>query len=327
MLFVNNRDTTDPHLNLALEEFLLRHAKTTEPLLFLYINEPAVIIGRNQNVLQEADPVFLKKMNIHLVRRLSGGGTVYHDLNNLNYSFISQGQQDLHQFARVIEPIIRVLRDLGVDAELRGRSDIVVGEKKISGNAQYASRGRMFTHGTLLFDSNIAELNKAIKPRHVQIESKAVQSVRSSVCNIGELLPGELTIADLKRAILIGIFGPGTIPTFKLTVEDWDRVKQIAVERYMSWDWNIGRSPRFTLLKREQYANGTIEVRIEVYKGAINSISVSGDFFIGQETARLEKRLTGIRYDPDALLAALRDGENESFFVGLGKEAFVDLLY
>ena len=248
MLFVDNNDTMDPRLNLALEEFLLRHAKTAEPLLLLYINEPAVIIGRNQNVLQEADPPFLKKRNIHLVRRLSGGGTVYHDLDNLNYSFITQGQQDLHQFARVTEPIIRVLHDLGVDAELRGRSDIVVKGKKISGNAQYASRGRMFTHGTLLFDSNIAELSKAIKPRHVQIESRAVQSVHSSVCNIRELLPEELTIADLKRAILIGIFGPGTIPTLKLTVEDWDRVKQINAERYLSWDWNIGRSPRFTLL-------------------------------------------------------------------------------
>jgi lipoate-protein ligase A len=327
MLFVDNRDTTDPRLNLALEEFLLRQAKMAEPLLFLYINEPAVIIGRNQNVLQEADPAFLKKRNIHLVRRLSGGGTVYHDLDNLNYSFITQGQQDLHQFANVTEPIIRVLRDLGVDAELRGRSDIVVGGKKVSGNAQYASRGRMFTHGTLLFDSNIAELSRAIEPRHVQIESKAVQSVRSSVCNIRELLPGEFSIADLKRAILIEVFGPGKIPTLKLTGEDWDQVKQIAVERYMSWDWNIGRSPRFTLSNSGECGNGTAEVRVEVNRGFIGSIAVAGDCFNGQEIARLEKQLTGVRYDPEDLLAALRDGENEGFLAGFSKEAFVDLLY
>ena len=327
MLFVDNRGKTDPRLNLALEEFLLRHAKTAEPLLLLYINEPAVIIGRNQNVLQETDPPFLNKRNIHLVRRLSGGGAVYQDLDNLNYSFITQGQQDLHQFARVTEPIIRVLRDLGVDAELRGRSDIVVGEKKISGNAQYASRGRMFTHGTLLFDSNIAELSEALKPRHAQIESRAVQSVRSSVCNIRELLPGELTIAGLKSAILTGIFGPGTIPTFELTVEDWNQVRQISAERYMSWDWNTGRSPRFELMKSEQHANGLVEVRIEVKKGSINSVAISGDCFNGQEIARLEKQLTGVRYDPDRLLAALGDGENELFFANFSKEKFVDLLY
>ncbi len=327
MLFVDNHGTTDPRLNLALEEFLLRHAKTAEPLLLLYLNEPSVIVGRNQNVLQETDPAFLKKRNIFLVRRLSGGGTVYHDLDNLNYSFINQGQRDLHQFARVTEPIIRVLRDMGVDAELRGRSDIVVGEKKISGNAQYANRGRMFTHGTLLFDSNIAELSEALKPRHTQIESRAVRSVRSSVCNIRELLPEELTIAHLKREILIGIFGPGTIPTLKLTAEDWDRVKQINAERYMSWDWNIGRSPRFNLSKSKQYANGTVEVRVEVYKGFIDRFAVSGDCFNGQEIARLEKKLTGVRYDPDDLLAALGDGENELFSAGISKKEFVDLLY
>ena len=327
MLFVDNHDTTDPRLNLALEEFLLRHAQTAEPLLLLYINEPSVIIGRNQNVWQETDPAFIKNTNIYLVRRLSGGGTVYHDLGNLNYSFITQGQQDLHKFERVTEPIIRVLRNLGVDAEMRGRSDIVIDNQKISGNAQYASRGRMFSHGTLLFDSNIADLRKAIKPRQIEIESKAVQSVRSSVGNIRELLPGALTIAGFKRAILNGIFGPGKIPTLELTEEDWKQVKQIAVERYMSWEWNIGRSPRFKVLKSEQYPKGAVEIQAEVEKGLIKNIVVSADYFSGQDIAHLEKLLTGVRYSPDHLLAALHSGENELFSADFSAEEFVDLLY
>ncbi len=327
MLFVDNHNTTDPRLNLALEEFLLRHVQTAEPLFLLYINEPSVIIGRNQNVWQELDPAFIKKRDIHLVRRLSGGGTVYHDLGNLNYSFISQGQRDLHKFSRVTEPIIRALRDLGLDAELRGRSDIVVGGEKISGNAQYASRGRMFSHGTLLFDSNIAELQQAIRPRQRQMESKAVQSVRSSVCNIRELLPGELRVADLWQAILIAIFGPGRIPTHELTAEDWEQIEKIAAERYMSWEWNIGRSPRFTILRSAQYQKGTAEAQVKVMRGEIEQLVLSGDYFKGSDIARLEEQLNGVRYDPDDILAALGVVENESFFTAISKEEFVDLLY
>ena len=327
MLFVDNRHTTDPRFNLALEEFLLRHASTDEPLLLLTINEPSVIIGRNQNVWEELDPVAIRKRNIHLVRRLSGGGTVYHDLGNLNYSFITQGQRDLHKFERVTKPIINALRDLGVEAELRGRSDIVVQGKKISGNAQYASRGRMFSHGTLLFDSNLAALNQAIKPRQATIESKAVQSIRSSVCNLKELLPAGMSITDLRRAILAEIFGHGEIQTFGLTGEDWDQIEQIAAERYMSWDWNIGRSPRFTLVRSQQYSAGTVEVRLEVEKGAIKRLTIAGDYCRGRESSRLEKQLAGVRYDADDLLVALQNLENESFFAELRKEEFVDLLY
>ena len=210
-----------------MEEFLLRHVQTPDPLFLLYVNEPAVIIGRNQNVWEELDPAYIRKRGIHLVRRLSGGGTVYHDLGNLNYSFITPGQQDLHKFERVTAPIIRVLRDLGLAAELRGRSDIVIGGKKISGNAQYASRGRMFSHGTLLFASNLANLQGAISPRQAQIASKAVQSVRSEVCNMRELLPAGMTIADLRQALLRGIFGPGRKPTLALTAEDWQQIEAI----------------------------------------------------------------------------------------------------
>jgi lipoate-protein ligase A len=318
---------TDPRLNLALEEFLLRHVRIAEPLLLFYINEPSVIIGRNQNTLEEIDPEYVKANDIHLVRRMSGGGAVYHDLGNLNFSFITEGQEDLHNFARFTDPVIRVLRELGIDAQLRGRSDIFAAGKKISGNAQYATRGRMFSHGTLLFDTNIAAMLKAINPRRVKIESKAVQSVRNYVSNIRELLPEDMTITELKQAILAGTFGGNQIPTHELSEEDWDHVRRISADRYGTWEWNVGRSPRFNVQKSERFAAGKVDARIDVDKGLIQSIKIYGDFAGKQEIAELEARLIGVRYDPDILAETLQDSNIQHYIGGLTREQFLKMIY
>lgn len=327
MRFVDNRELTDPRLNLALEEFLLRHVRIAEPLLLFYINEPSVIIGRNQNTLEEIDPEYVKTNDIHLVRRMSGGGAVYHDLGNLNFSFITEGQEDLHNFARFTDPVIRVLRELGIDAQLRGRSDIFAAGKKISGNAQYATGGRMFSHGTLLFDTNIAAMLKAINPRRVKIESKAVQSVRNYVSNIRELLPEDMTITELKQAILAGTFGGNQIPTHELSEEDWDHVRRISADRYGTWEWNVGRSPRFNVQKSERFAVGKVDARIDVDKGLIQSIKIYGDFAGKQEIAELEARLIGVRYDPDVLAETLQDSNIQHYIGGLTREQFLEMIY
>ncbi|NCF66045.1 MAG: lipoate--protein ligase [Chloroflexi bacterium] len=327
MLFVDNQEVNDPRQNLALEEFLLRHVRITEPLLLFYINEPSVIIGRNQNTLEEIDPFYVRANDIHLVRRLSGGGAVYHDLGNLNFSFITQGREDLHNFARFTDPVIRVLRELGVDAELRGRSDIFVDGRKISGNAQYASRGRMFSHGTLLFDSDIAQMLKAINPRQLKIESKAVQSVRSFVSNIRELLPEDMTIVELKQAILASTFGRNKIPTYELSDGDKDRIRQISEDRYGTWDWNVGRSPRFNVQKSERFPVGKVDARIDVDHGYIRSIKIYGDFTGKLEIAELETQLIGVRYDADVLAEAMRGLDIQHYIGGLSQEQFLELLY
>lgn len=242
MQYVHNEDIHDPHINLAIEEFLLRNISSEQPVLLFYINEPSVIIGRNQNTLEEIDPAYIKEKGIHVVRRLSGGGAVYHDLGNLNFSFITQARQDLHNFAKFTEPVIGALQRLGIAAELRGKSDIFVGDKKISGNAQYVTNTGMFSHGTLLFDTNIQEMLKALNPRQVKVKSKAVQSVRNFVTNIRELLPPEtaatFTIYDLKQAILDEIYGRQGISVYQLTEEDWTSVHRIAAERYQRGQWN-----------------------------------------------------------------------------------------
>ncbi len=327
MLFVDNKGITDPRLNLAFEEYLLRHVEETEPLLLFYINEPSVIIGRNQNTIEEIDPDYVNAHGIHVVRRLSGGGAVYHDLGNLNFSFVTPGKDDLHNFAKFTEPVVACLRSLGLAAEMRGRSDIFVEGRKISGNAQYATSTRMFSHGTLLFDTDLGEMLRAINPRRTAIESKAVHSVRSVVANIREMLPHDMTIHDLKAAILREIFGGGSIPELELDDEAWQRIDKISASRYALWNWNYGRSPQFNVRKSARLPAGKVDARIEVEEGRIQSIRVFGDFSGRQDVAGLETHLMGVPYDRERLTAALADVDLDAYFGRMDASTFIDLLY
>ncbi len=328
MLFVDNNGVTDPRVNLAIEEYVLRHVSTEEPILLFYINEPSVIIGRNQNTLEEIDTDFVRANNIHVVRRLSGGGAVYHDLGNLNFSFMSNGRDHLHNFSRFTEPVARALRALGVDAELRGKSDIYAAGKKISGNAQYATSNRMFSHGTLLFDSHLETLLKALNPRQLEITSNAVQSIRAFVVNIRELLPVDMDIHQLKEALLQEIFGGISVSTYELTPADWEKINEISASRYQTWEWNVGRSPRFNVRKQDRFEGvGKIDMRIEVHKGLIEQLTIFGDFAGLQPVAELEQRLVGTRYDPDALAAVLEPVDISGYFGSLEKDAFLRLMY
>jgi lipoate-protein ligase A len=318
---------TDPRLNLAFEEYLLRRSDQKEPLLLFYVNEPSVIIGRNQNTIEEIDPDYVAAHGIHVVRRLSGGGAVYHDLGNLNFSFVTDGKEDLHNFAKFIDPVVKALRALGVAAEARGRSDIFVEGRKISGNAQYATATRMFSHGTLLFDTDVGEMLRAINPRRVKIESKAVQSVRSAVANIRELLPRDMTIDDLKAALLRGLFGDSPCPALELTAEDWAEIEAIAQMRYNLWDWNFGRSPQFNVQKSARLPAGKVDARIDVDAGRIQSIRLFGDFSGRQDVAELEAHLVGVPYDRARLTAAMADVDLDSYFGRMDVATFIDLLY
>lgn len=327
MLYVDNDNITDPRVNLALEEHLLRNVQSTEPMLLFYINEPSVIIGRNQNTIEEIDPKYVDRRAIHVVRRLSGGGAVYHDLGNLNFSFITPGREDLHNFAQFTSPVIQVLGELGVDAELRGKSDIFAAGKKISGNAQYATAGRMFSHGTLLFDTDIREMLRALNPRLTKIESNAVQSVRNFVTNIRELSPSDMNVAELKQALLRGIFGTDDVPTYQLGDSDWEKIREISANRYGTWEWNYGHSPNFNIQKSNRFSVGVIDARMDVEKGIIQGIRIFGDFTGKRDVIEVEKQLVGTRYDPVALARVVADIDLRLYFGELEKPAFINLLY
>jgi lipoate---protein ligase len=300
MFYADNQQITDPHLNLALEEYLLRHVAVDEAILLFYVNAPSVIVGRNQNIWEEIDPDYVRAHEVEIVRRLSGGGAVYHDLGNLNYSFITNGSRDLHNFHRFTGPVIKVLNDLGVPAEAHGRSDIYAAGKKISGNAQYLARNRMVSHGTILFDSDLEALLHALNPRQRVIESSAVQSIRARVTNIHDWLP-EWDITQLRAALLAGIFAPQPVRQLALTAVDWSHIQRIRAERYLDWQWTYGRSPRFTVQKRPFGPDGLC-VTVTVDKGRVAGLTVTG----AETTAvDLQTRLLGIRYTPADLAEAL----------------------
>src|SRR5699024_4922181 len=207
MKFIDNKGITDPYINLALEEYVLRNFGEKDSFLLFYINEPSIIVGKNQNSIEEINTEYVEANNIKVVRRLSGGGAVYHDEGNLNFSFITKDDGDsFHNFAKFTEPVVRALNEIGVPAELIGRNDLQIEGRKFSGNAQFSTKGRMFSHGTLMLDSEIEHVVSALNVRKEKIESKGIKSIRSRVANISEYLEAPLSMEDFKALILKSIF-------------------------------------------------------------------------------------------------------------------------
>lgn len=331
MLFIDNKGITDPTLNLAIEEYALRKLPMTDSYLLFYINEPSIIIGKNQNTIEEINAEYVKENKLHVVRRLSGGGAVYHDLGNLNFSFITADDgESFHNFRKFTEPVIATLRQLGVDAELTGRNDIQVGERKISGNAQFATKGRMFSHGTLLFNSEMEHVASALKVKPLKVASKSTKSVRARVANISEFLTESMTITAFRARILQHIMelsGSDAVSEYKLTDEDWAGIHQLADERYRNWDWNYGRSPKFNLRSGVKFPVGIIEALLDVEQGRIAGLKLYGDFFGVKDVSELEELLTGVRYEESAVAAALEGIDLTGYFGKLDQADFVRLLF
>lgn len=331
MKFIDNKGITDPKVNLALEEYILNNFGETDTYLLFYINQPSIIIGRNQNTIEEINTEFVEENDIKVVRRLSGGGAVYHDLENLNFSFITKDDGDsFHNFAKFTQPLVDVLNNLGVPAELHGRNDLVVEGRKISGNAMYSTKGRMFSHGTLMFDSEIENVVKALNVNQAKIESKGIKSIRSRVANISEFLDEEVSIEDFKELILKHVFEVDDVkdvPEYQLSEEDWENVYKISEERYQQWDWNYGKSPSFNYKKSHKFPSGLLDVRLDVKKGLIENCTIFGDFFGLGDVKVLEDQLKDVRYERQAIEEALSDIDVAYYLGKITKEEFVNLIY
>jgi len=329
MLFIDNKGITDPRINLAIEEYALKNLDINETYLLFYINEPSIIIGKNQNTIEEINTEYVEKNGIHVVRRLSGGGAVYHDLGNLNFSFITKDDgESFHNFRKFTEPVVNALRKLGVDAELSGRNDLLAEGRKISGNAQFSTKGRMFSHGTLLFDSEIESVVSALNVKKDKIESKGIKSIRSRVANISEFLSEKVTIEEFRSLLLKNIFeGMDEIPEYILTEKDWENIHELSKERYQNWDWNYGKSPKFNLQHSHRFPVGQIDVRFEVNKGIIENCKIYGDFFGVGDVNEIEAKLTGQKYEKSQIAAALEEIDIKHYFGNVSKEDFINLIY
>lgn len=335
MLYVPNDTQRDPRINLALETFLLENMPLEEPILLFYINEPSIIIGRNQNTIEEINKTYVEEKGIHVVRRFSGGGAVYHDEGNLNFSFIMPDDGDsFRDFQKVTQPIVDALQELGVTgAQLKGRNDLVINDMKFSGNAMYATKGRMFAHGTLMFDVDVDEVVNVLKVRKDKIESKGIKSIRSRVTNIKPFLPADkqdMTTEDFRREILFKIFGVedmSEIKTYTLTASDWEKVNEISDTYYRNWDWNYGKSPAFDIKRRQRFAIGSIEARLNVENGMISQAKIYGDFFGLGEIKDVEEVLVGTKYQKEALEAVIDTIDVQKYFGKITPQELLELIY
>lgn len=330
MYFIDNKGITDPRINLAIEEYILKSMDIEkDDFLLFYINQPSIIIGKNQNTVEEINTDYVEENGILVVRRLSGGGAVYHDLNNLNFSFLTKDDgNSFSNYKKFTQPVVDALAKLGVQSELSGRNDILAEGKKVSGNAQYSTRGRMFSHGTLMFNLDIDAVVNSLKVKQDKIESKGIKSVRSRVTNIIDLLPEKITVEQFRMEILKSIFGgEENIQYYELTDEDWEKIHEISKTRYQLWEWNYGKSPRFNIQKTQRFPSGGLDIRLEVNKGIIEEATIFGDFFGIGDVEEVGQLLVGTKYDRIAIAEKLRKIDIPTYFGGITEEDFLQLIY
>lgn len=308
--------STDPHFNMALDEYALEHIPSEEPFFFLWRNRPAVIIGLNQNAYGEVNLEYLNRKGITLARRVTGGGAVYHDLQNMNYTII--GKQVTPQ------PMVDALRQLGVPAELTGRNDIFVEGRKVSGYARRVSHGREIVHGTLMYDVDLETLGHVLDTPGSKMNAKGIASVRSHVANLKEYLPRFASLDEL-QAKLQEILAAGESEIL-LTTEQLARVRKMSDEKFSTWDWIYGHSHEADFAAREKLACGTVEVHICVDHGLISGITFGGDFLGSLTPRELESKLVGARYEKDTLLAKLREQDVSRYFDGVTPEQLAALI-
>src|SRR5690625_50209 len=331
MKFISNNVITDQTIKLALEEYILNNFGEKDTYLLFYINEPSIIIGRNQNSVEEINTEYVDKHNIKVVRRLSGGGAVYHDEGNLNFSFITKDDgESFHNFEKFTKPVVEALNKLGVPAKLVGRNDLLVNGRKISGNAQFATKGRMFSHGTLMFDSEIEHVVSALNVKAEKIESKGIKSIRSRVANVSEFLEEKITMDEFKNLILRYIFNVDDVkdvPQYELTEKDWEKVHEISKNRYQKWDWNFGKSPSFNIKQSHKFDSGLLDVRLDVKKGIIENCKIYGDFFGIGDVQDIEQKLAGVKYERHSIAKALADIDIPHYLGKITREEFISLIY
>ncbi|MCB0773919.1 MAG: lipoate--protein ligase [Flavobacteriales bacterium] len=329
MILIQDQQNHDASFNLALEEYCLLNLPMDSSYLLFYVNAPSIIIGKHQNTVEEIDTDFVQERGIRVVRRISGGGAVYHDLGNLNFSFIRPYRPEhFNNYREFTAPVVAALQELGVPAELTGRNDIVVDGRKVSGNAQARRRDRMFSHGTLLFRSNLEDVVRSLKPKPGKLESKGIQSIRSRVVNIGDFLPGTTGMEEFKAALVAHLFpGQGGAAQYVLTAQDLAAVQALADSKYRTWEWNYGSSPSFNLQRVQRFPIGEVDARLLVEKGHVHSAKIYGDFFSDREIGDLEQALTGIRYEQEELRKVLSASRADEILDGVGVDDWVKLLY
>ena len=319
--------STDPYFNIATDEFILKHLQ--EDCFMLWRNDNAIIVGRHQNTLAEINYDYVKAHNIHVVRRLSGGGAVYHDLGNINFSFTKKGDANqLIDFETYTRPIVEVLQNLGVNARFEGRNDITIDGRKISGNAEHVYRDKVLHHGTLLFSSKMKNVQEALRINPLKYKDKAVKSVAKRVTNISEHLPEPLSIESFTQLVMDHIISHNKdcVP-YSFTKADLDKIEQIKQERYATRAWNYGTSPDYSFKKDVKTPGGHLEMNLQVEKGYIRGVKVYGDFFNSRDITEIEAALCGVEHEEQAIRSVLKQYTIGDYFHNMQEDDLIASMF
>lgn len=322
-------NTNDTAFNIALEEYCFKNLRDQDEIFLLWINEPSIIVGKYQNTIEEINTEYTREHGINVIRRISGGGAVYHDLNNLNYTIISnkdKGKEGF-DFKEFSKPIIDTLAELGVKAEFTGRNDLEIDGQKFCGNAQAYIKDRVMHHGCLLFNVEFSALANALKVSKDKIESKGVKSVRARVTNILPHLKEPITVNEFAEKILgyMKKHNPN-MTEYHFSEEEIEKIKERA-EYKRSWEWNYGESPEYNISRSHRFPKGKIEIFANVINSKITSIKFYGDFFgKNEELTDIENLLVDIKYTPEDVKKALENVEINNYFAGFTLDEIVEAI-
>ena len=303
--------STDPYFNLALEEYLFEELGRSRPCFMLWQNDNTIVVGKYQNTAEEIDQAYVDAHGIRVARRLSGGGAVYHDKGNLNFTFIvDRADAPGLNFKVFVEPVIQALARFGVHAEFTGRNDLTIDGMKFSGNAQYARRGRLLHHGCIMLDSNLTSVADALRVKEAKFDSKAVKSVRSRVTTINAHAPAPISMEDFKGALKECAMASGELEPCTLTEADLAAIRKLRDEKYATWAWNYGCSPAYDMRREMKFPAGLVTAHLSAEGGKIKAVRFYGDFF-GGELGELEGAMVGLPLDGHLTeaLEALRVGD------------------
>lgn len=296
-------DNHDPYFNISSEEYLLKNKR--ENFIYLWINSPAVIVGNNQNTIQEVNLSYAEEQGIKIVRRLTGGGAVYHDFGNICYTVIAPYDEKADNYRKFTAPVIGYLKTLGVNAEFAGRNDILVGGRKISGNAQTIYKDRILHHGTILFNTDMTVLGKVLNPSKIKMESKGIKSVRSRVVNVFDVLPEKISAEKFYGGLCE--FFKRTCREYSFTDEDLAAINALNIGKYSTYEWNVGKSPVGKNNFTERFNFGTITITFDTDKGYIENAEIFGDFFALKDVKPLAEKLNGKKPQKNDVIIALAD--------------------
>ncbi|HLQ99737.1 MAG TPA: lipoate--protein ligase [Sphingobacterium sp.] len=314
------------YFNIASEEYLLNKYPEKD-IFLLYINAPSIIVGKFQNTLAEINLEYVKEKDVKVVRRMSGGGTVYHDLGNLNFSFHTKWEGgDFLDFSTFTEPVVTLLNKLDVPAELVGRNDLLVEGKKFSGNAKLIRKGKMIQHGTILIHSDMSVLVDALKINPLKYVDKGIRSNRSRVTNLIEYLPEDTTTESFKKLLINEMLKENKDAEIRaFDKNDIREIERLTKEKYETWEWNFGHSPDYNFKQAIKIPAGFIEVHLDVNKGYIEKAKIFGDFFASEPIEEFEAKLIGEKHDIESIKETLEKVDLKPYFGKVNLEEILSL--